>query len=318
MSQKSLCQFYDTTLEYDWDMDPVDRSLDPDKIKAYLSLFTDQNDREFISELLEKTYYINYKSYKDNLTLSFDDFYRSMKDTSFYILTSILEETKSNDWITAILWPYISKMNISGFITIKSLDLSPGTYHLVLFDDASYSGGNIFSYMDELTYGLSEKNNFNPNELRKNGYYFHFHIVIPFISKLVEEDYTPENLAKYMDWDVTLYNIHSILGLNKEINLSKYYSKYYNKRPGDIGGYDKILQEKFEFEVPDRPMLYLDNKIASSVSTYPQIYLEGKIPNRDNFGPLLKELPSRYKIDQLDQMFLDYTLNSREINLSCI
>ena len=53
-----LVPFYETTLDHDWNMTPIDRSLDLSKVSSYLSRFQDSIDRAFIQELLNKTTYI--------------------------------------------------------------------------------------------------------------------------------------------------------------------------------------------------------------------------------------------------------------------
>ncbi len=51
------------------------------------------------------------------------------------------------------------------------------------------------------------------------------------------------------------------------------------------------------------PLLSMAHKVAISHSSYPTIYLDGIIPNNENYGPLLKELPSRQKIEELNRLY---------------
>ena len=277
----------------------------------------DPNDRTFITKLLDETVYLDYQQFKDSLLHNFKTFSKSIKNKPFYILSSIHKETHSEDWILAILWPYLRYKNIMGFLLfsededqVPDIITKPGTYDLVIFDDVSYSGGNIVAKIDILTYDLAKLLDIKTKELKSNGYHFIFHIVVPYLSSS-----SRKNISTMSDVTVKFYTKHNILVLDEIIDLKHYYGDHYDLGPGDISGYDRILYQKFNFEVPNGPLLYLDHKIASQSSTYPQIYRDGNIPVVDSkprqYGNLLKELPSRYKIEELDNLFLEYTDGTR-------
>ena len=59
-SQHSISrEFFDRTLEIYWDMIPIYRTFDNNKVKEYMSLL-EETDRSFIGELINNTIYIPY------------------------------------------------------------------------------------------------------------------------------------------------------------------------------------------------------------------------------------------------------------------
>lgn len=168
-----LYDFYETTLGYDWDMIPVDRSLDENKVSQYLNLLPNDNDKNFMREFLSTTTYINFDLFKNALYASFIKFQKNIKNEEFYILTSSDDKIGSEDWIIAILWPYIRQMNIKNFININTI-LQPGIINIAIFDDAIYSGINIESKIDELIENIANHLHISFELLKSKGYLFTF------------------------------------------------------------------------------------------------------------------------------------------------
>lgn len=57
----------------------------------------------------------------------------------------------------------------------------------------------------------------------------------------------------------------------------------------------------------DLPMIIFDHKVAGEFSTYPQIYLDGYINKDKSFGSLLTNNPSRHKIDELEELYKQWS-----------
>lgn len=93
--------------------------------------------------------------------------------------------------------------------------------------------------------------------------------------------------------------------LHETIDISKYYGPHYNKY---LYQYWNIkVYPSSNYGVQSNIQLYFDHKVARDSSSFPYIYIFGYIPNNGNFGSLLKELPSRYKIEELNQLYISYT-----------
>ena len=78
--------FLEETLDYNWDMDPLDRSIDPIKTHKYLSSLEDDRDYNFVKDIIANTTYINFEKFKNSLIDSFEKFKRYIGDKPFYIL----------------------------------------------------------------------------------------------------------------------------------------------------------------------------------------------------------------------------------------
>ena len=74
-----IYSFYERTLSHDWNMTPIDRSLDPIKVMQYLNLIPDPTDRAFIKDVLDNTVYINYEQIYLRLKINSDFYYNISK-----------------------------------------------------------------------------------------------------------------------------------------------------------------------------------------------------------------------------------------------
>jgi hypothetical protein len=109
---------YDKVAYRNWDMDPVDRSLDPAKVRPYLDQLELQ-DRQFVGQLLSHTKYIRFPQFKQSLKRAFNLFSGSFGQKPFHLLLPT-DKIGSEHWLTALLWPEIRKMNL--------LDIVPPDY----------------------------------------------------------------------------------------------------------------------------------------------------------------------------------------------
>ncbi|CAN5664506.1 hypothetical protein BH23THE1_BH23THE1_28410 [soil metagenome] len=181
--------FFDFTLNYNWDMVPVDRSFDPNKIKEYLSQIERENDLLFIKELLEKTTYVDYAKFKQALLDTFELFKQSIGQEEFYLMLP-KARVGSEHWLTALLWAQLRRLNLKKIIN-ETNELTEHMTNILIIDDAIYSGQRIIERIYMFGETMSSKN-------------VKCHIVTPFASspgfKLIDEsckDYDIECILHY-------------------------------------------------------------------------------------------------------------------------
>jgi hypothetical protein len=302
--------FFDYTLNFNWDMVPIDRSFDVNKVQGYLSLLTEP-DFSFVKDVLNKTTYVNYLEFKQALNQSFELFRKTARDEQFYLLLPT-DKIGSEHWLTALLWPQLRTMNCCQIINeTPQLPLQNGIHNILIIDDAFYTGTNTYNKIDNLIFTLSEVLNIDNNN--EAGKYFNFHLVIPFMSTEGKKFLTDE--CNFRHTQCNFYGIHYLPVLKELLDISKYYPE----------NSEQILRDRFEIslklELPiaDMPAIYFDHKVAAPESTFSSIYLQGKIPNIDlaqlyeykdgNYGSLFKVNPSREKIDELAGLFINFTIS---------
>lgn len=287
--------FWDETLKFNWDMVPVDRSFDPIKVQQYSALLREP-DRSFIQELLTKTIYVPFAKFKESVFESFDLWRQNIGNNQFY-LTLPTDKIGSEHWIIALLWPELRQIKNTNLVFINdSTTLPLQINNVLIIDDALYTGINTFNKIDSLVYNLAKSLNIN---VREAGKYFHFHLVIPYVSTDGSKYIADE--CSYLNSRCTMYAVDYIPGLNELIDLRKYYPS------------DELLKERFkiaegyDLDPGNLPPIYFDHKVAGPMSTFSSIYLFGVVPDDGNFGSLFKVDPSRMKVVQLQQLYETWT-----------
>lgn len=268
--------FFDSTLDFNWDILPVDRSFDENKVKEYLPSL-DEPDRSFIEELLNKTTYINYSHFKQAFQESFERFKENIGQQEFYLLLCTTKPCSEN-WLTALIWSQLRTLNIKGIINYESNITFENPTNILLIDDCIYSGHHLTGVTDNFTYSKPLVNNII------------FHIMAPFACDSGKNCILGFN--NYIKAKVIIYNVRDLPKLSTLIDLTKYYSNAYD-----------ILYKKFGFEILELPLVYFDHKVAGVMSTYSTIYLEGRRPGQGNYGSLLKENVTREKINKLGELY---------------
>ena len=292
--------FFNKTLGHNWDMELTDRSFDPVKVQEYLSLL-EEPDRSFVRELPNKTMYVRYPEFKEALMSSFEMFKKEIGDKEFYLFLPT-EKIGSEHWLVALLWPQLRTMKIKEIINEK-LDLPLETQlNIVIIDDASYTGINTFAKLDEISSTFAEKVELDDylDCLRESNKNITYHVVIPFISKLSEDFLMGE--FNSMGIRSIIYKIKSVPRLRELIDVGRYYH-------GEPEKVSEILRDRFgvardydeQYPLVDMPMIYFDHKVASDMSTFSSIYLEGRLPNGSKYGSLFRTKPSRANIEKLER-----------------
>lgn len=111
-------EFLDETLKYDWDIRPADRSFDQTHVREYLS-FIPPPYHSVIKQFIDNTTYVSYPEFKDALFRSFKMFAKSICNTPIFLYVDVASEL----WNTALLWPQLKDLNISGMVTLNSFEL---------------------------------------------------------------------------------------------------------------------------------------------------------------------------------------------------
>jgi hypothetical protein len=277
--------FFESTLQYDWDMIPEDRSFNPIAVRQYLDRLSEP-DRSFVRELLDRTTYIPYAEFKVALLQSFQIFVNDIGNQEFYL---VLPSGKvgSEHWLTALLWPKLRLMNLRQIISEDDvLDITEQV-HVLTIDDAIYSGNNTLGKIDSLTFDMSEKLGLRQRAVTQQ---LLFDIVVPYVNPSGIEGIN--HFCEELGVSCMIHSTYQVPSLNKLMNVEKYYP---------IDG--DAPYDKFKIESTALPPLYFDHKVAGSSSTYSTIYLDGVIPEDGEFGPLLKRLPSREKIEELARLY---------------
>lgn len=205
---------------------------------------------------------------------NFNSFIQKIGNRPIYIFLDG-QKIGSEHWIIAILWPIIKTLNIQGFIYDEKSYIPEGDVELIMIDDCIYSGHRIMGLIDEFTYKV------------KNTHRFHFHVITPFSCDTGIENIN--TLISYSNCKISIHTKGFIKNLINTIDLIKF------PIPSI---FEKIFQSSLF------PLIYFDHKVAGISSTYPQIYIEGILPNGDKMGTILRNLPSRERILELEALYL--------------
>ena len=288
MNPESIEEIFNEHQNENFDMVPVDRSLDPIKVANYLKSFKNDYNRYFAETIIVNTLYINYDNFKSKLIESFERFKTNIKDKPFMIMFSC-DKIGSETWLTHILWPKITQLNFQGFMTSHGDDFVYRQYveDILIIDDCAYSGNNILTTIDITTYILKES--------------FTFHLVVPFISdslmdnlKSMKSDFATNIEGANSNFNVEYYNVNKLLFIEKNIDL------FFPNGIDDIEKYKSV----FDLQMVGCP-IYFDHKVANNFGTFPSIYLEGLDDSGIKHGSLLKTDPSRYVIEYIANFYKD-------------
>lgn len=274
--------FFESTLQYNWDLPVgVDRSLSPEKVREYLSRLS-PGDQVFISDLLRATTYVKFQEFKSALLESFQGFRQAIGEKPFYLLLPA-GKIGSEHWLVALLWPELRKLNLLEIIDENTSLPLEGVNNILIVDDAIYSGNNTLAKIDMFL------NKYRPvstlNTVGSAGKHFKFHILIPYISTFGTQSIL--DFCRELPTECTIYGIYYLPALPSIIRIPFNHDQLY---------------QGFGIELIDLPAIYFDHKVAGPMSTFSTIYLEGKYPGGE-YGSLLKVLPSREKIHQLEDLF---------------
>jgi hypothetical protein len=251
----------------------LDSSINEEKTKRYLNIFTNQDHREIISVLIEKTTYITYVQFVNELLKNFN----SLKNivslvSSFHVMLG--DKFGSEIWVIAHFYKYLKKLtNFKGFIQHLDSDVE----NVVIFDDCIYSGGNIGSFIDGSTYLFSKKKN-----IKQKNVNVRFIVSVPYA--IPEGAAAVKDTFKYVTLNIGKYIDSIDLGA-----LTQNYIDWLNSI--NIMTYDKKTV-----------CLYFQHKVAIDASTLESVYVKGYGETKETkFGTILNNIPDRKSITNLEK-----------------
>lgn len=262
VSAERLIEAFDKASREPWTVThPGERDLDMvTTVKKYLDSIFTWEDRQFAIRVLCATRYVSWPEFITQLNASFDAFVADIGTTPFYVYLPT-DKFGSEAVLIVLLWSKIRRLNFKGFIhSMTPLQMDD---HVLVVDDAIYSGTNMIAIIDQLTDN-------NPKTM------IHFHLVVPYVSdhgeSQVRVELTPSQLRS-----IKIYGqVHT-----KALPWSEPW-------PGDD---HQLLADRFQLEFMNQVPLYFDHKVGNNFASFPSIYLEGIVPGRPNFGSLLPYPP---------------------------
>lgn len=124
-----------------------ERCIPEEKWDAYIESL-EPVDQEIVRKVKKYTLYVPYSELLENLHASFDKFVDKIEDKPFHVL--LPSKFASETLLIVELWSRIKNLNFQGFISLSS-KLTEST-DILIIDDASYSGINVYSHMDNISY----------------------------------------------------------------------------------------------------------------------------------------------------------------------
>lgn len=251
--QSQLFQKFNEASEISWETTHIgERTINPLKTSQYLENFRD-SDKAFIQQVLDNTTYVYWDVLIQNLNKSFEQFVQKIENKPFFLLLTS-DKFGSEIMLAVILWKKITKLNFQGFIDFKSV-LVEGSGVLII-DDAIYTGQNIASVIDELTYKNRKK-------------IINFHVVVPYISEFGSK----QILRKFHKDQCPVIEMYPVVST---VALSSICENITDRQCDRFG-----LEGKMQ--VP----MYFDHKVGNNFATFSTIYCDGIIFGGKKFGSLL-------------------------------
>ena len=237
----------------------------------------DNSIKNIAEEFLNITQYISNDIFDDYLLRSLDemlDYYDTNKITALQFYIPENSFNKSNYWVIIKLVEFLSK-NEKYVITISNdLNNFNPNVPIIIADDASYSGSQIISYIED---------NINVDKYDK------LFILIPFISKIAIEKissyFNDKNNIKFIEKN--RYLLKPLTELMENEKIKRLFSYY---------GNTNITQYP----------IYFNHKIADSYSSFPLIYSYGVMPNQKNKEIIsyckMHFIPLKNRFDELEKI----------------
>lgn len=253
----------DDYLSFDWNLKTNDQhKLATKLVSGYLSLLTG-DDRRFVDIVLKHTKYVTFNQFRTALYASFNKFKATIQDQPFQLLYHLDSGIGSEHWLTHLLWPELRQLNCT--VVDRLEDIKDG--HVVIIDDAIYSGCHMAGLLDELATADCT-----------------FHLIIPFVTNeglaTVKSACPGELISYHQELMISLWDILA------------------TEAPDLFHVYEDVLMHRWGMEAKPVPC-YFDHKVAGEFSSFYQIYCQGQVPGGQNFGTLLTAEPDRSLIQLL-------------------
>lgn len=259
-----------------------EHAIDPIKKINYLNSIKDERYKKIVKYIIDHTIYVTMSTLLDKISININKFLSEVND-DFYLLFQ--DKIGSEQYLTAQFYDQLKNNSYYKGVIKNNSYISHG--HILIIDDAIYSGNNTLVTIDEYTYyNVKNKNNLDcwageeiiskkTKKLFKNVY---FNILTAYVSAGGKESINyfcdSSGINCVFSTEETLISISEYCEKDKLINDYKYTSKILKPECDPCG-------------------LYFDHKVANEFGTYPQIYLEGRREDGSSFGTILTNLPFR-------------------------
>lgn len=254
--------------------------IDYVKMNEWIKLQCNQEAIDLATLFKNYTTYISFEEFYQSSVNCFEELYKIVKDKSYCIFTKeslgeVNYDAKSSYWMLNLMLNYFIQKEYTNlpqeFILCSNEQFdsicptSNYDYYITL-DDASYSGGQIFT--DAILTKSIENNKII--------------IVVPYISKFALNKFGNNTTFKRLIYDKTMeywWENQTI-----KINEKEYILNNYDERTNVF----KLLQKYFPSPRANSPrwgnnnfMYYFDHKIADYASSFPTVYQVGIIKDFD-------------------------------------
>jgi hypothetical protein len=231
--------------------------------------------KDIAEEFLNITQYISNDIFDDYLAKSLKEmleYFDNIKN--IYIQFFIPENSlnKSNYWVIKKLVKLINDNDNGKYIISINSDIKSfnNNFPIIIADDASYSGSQICSYIEDY---IDSKN-------------YKLFLLIPFISKIaIERIRSYDNNIKFIENN--RYELKPLTDLMENEKIKRLFSYY---------GNSNITQYP----------IYFNHKVADSYSSFPLIYSYGIMPNQKNKEIIsyckIKLIPLKNRFDELEKI----------------
>jgi len=237
----------------------------------------DNSIKDIAEEFLNITQYISNDSFDDYLLRSLEemlDYYDINKITALQFYIPENSFNKSNYWVIIKLVEFLSKTEKYVITISDDLNNFNPNVPIIIADDASYSGSQITSYIED---------NINIDKYDK------LFILIPFISKIAIEKissyFNDKNNIRFIEKN--RYLLKPLTELMENEKIKRLFSYY---------GNSNITQYP----------IYFNHKIADSYSSFPLIYSYGVMPNQKNKEIIsyckMHFIPLKNRFDELEKI----------------
>jgi|LakMenE01Jun11ns_1017448.scaffolds.fasta_scaffold9955104_4 hypothetical protein len=245
--------------------------------------------KDIAEEFLNITQYISNDIFDDYLAKSLKEmleYFDNIKN--IYIQFFIPENSlnKSNYWVIKKLVKLINDNDNGKYIISINSDIKSfnNNFPIIIADDASYSGSQICSYIEDY---IDSKN-------------YKLFLLIPFISKIaIERIRSYDNNIKFIENN--RYELKPLTDLMENEKIKRLFSYY---------GNSNITQYP----------IYFNHKVADSYSSFPLIYSYGIMPNQKNKEIIsyckIKLIPLKNRFDELERIVFLNNCNNIIINSS--
>ena len=285
-------EILDNMSNFNWHMKYTDRSISPIRFNEYIESIIDKRLKTITSLIVENTIYINFETFIYNL-----DFLSERLPDKFNL---VIDSYKigSEHWIILLIWKKIKHKVIKIINRYYDID---NNYPLVYMDDSIYTGRNIISSMSVL---INEHNEMLGNKNVDNLEYFDERGIKSVVNKTLKNNiilacpYVSNISTYYLNNFQNKANVNiSILTQNiTTATVNILYDSLQNTLY-KFNNINELLDYSIDnFNTKDTNVaIYFDHKIANNFGSFPNLY-----------SKIVKKLPDRYKINEIENMLLEY------------